>query len=312
MNSLKKGMIKLFIILFFSVQLLGNGTGTLIANAAGTNQAKVMLDSYEIKKGKVVEGGTIELELVFKNIDSKLTAENITIDIEAADDLMYPVYGESNQIYIEKIEPKATQKVTVKLDIASSLKERAAVRINFSVFYYDKSNGEDKNETFILLPTVQECAMNVKNLSVADTATVGAKSLISVACANAGISEIYKAVMYIEGDVLPEQKKVAIGNIPVAGQQAFDCYVNFQKAGAQKLKIRFEYKDAEGHTFKTVEEEYTVQVSESVAATEQPAKTEEGKNQQNENSLLWKTCLAGALVIAVILAGVMIVRKRRR
>lgn len=299
-----------FLVLIVLLPIFEKVSSNSFVSAATTNQAKIMIEAYDIIKGKVVEGGKIELELTFKNIDSKLTAENITVDLEAVDDMMYPIYGESNQIFIEKIQPKGTHKVKVKLDIAPSLKERTAVRLNFLISYFDKINGESRNETFILLPTVQECVMNVKNLSVANTATLGAKSLISVACVNAGITEIYEAFMYIEGDILAEQKKVLIGNIPVGEQMNFDTSVNFQKAGEQTIKIQFEYKDSEGHKFKTSEAEYIIHVTENEVATKEPLDADSKEPSQVDNSILWKVSLAGGLLVGVILV-IVIIKKRR-
>lgn len=282
-----------------------------ITAVAARKNAKVLLTSYEVTKGKVIEGGSIELALTFENASKNLDAEDIVISMETADSLIYPVYGESNQIYIDKIPVKGKKVVKVKCDIAPSLKEAHAIKMNFTIEYTDKNNRSNKNNTFVLLPAVQECVMSIKSLSIGERATKGSKLLISVVCANIGIVEIQNVVMNIEGDILEDQKSVNIGNIAVNGQQAFDSYVNFQSTGTQILKINFKYTDAEGHKFKTEVEEYKVEVEEGIIASIQPSEEAKEKIKSAGGISLWKVCMLGVGAIVCILLIVFFIKRKK-
>lgn len=319
-------------VVLIVAQLVGIWNGTAVIEAKD-KRPRILLDSYEITEGQLTPGGTVKIKFNFKNTSTTIAANNLLITYSESDNMIQPEDGESNQFYIEEIEPSSYESVEIQMRVsdnivmkqdsqegAQRIEKSIASKVEFNISYlYDReeSSYEASNDTYIILPITQECVLDVKNLTMADTGVVGSKSFVSVVCVNEGTTPISDVVMHIEGNIEEEQKEVKIGNIPVGAQQALDYYVTMQQEGNQKLEIYFTYEDEKGVKYKSVKKEYNISVSGS--QTIMPTANGDNVQEQSETTgsdtfqlSLSNICILGAAVIALILIIIFIIKRKRR
>ena len=158
-------------------------------------KTRIMITSYSVSDD-VGPGDDFDLTFTVKNTSPVNNAYSILLTMSSSAETIYPVYGQSDQVYIEALAPNQEQEVTVHLEAAASL-EAFSVDYIIGMSYFDDVEGTTSNQSTIQIPIGQESALVVQNYSVSDTATVGAKSRISVNYQNLGLDELNDVVMHV-------------------------------------------------------------------------------------------------------------------
>ena len=302
-------------------------------NNENTSKPRILLEKYEITDGRLVPGANVKMSMTFKNESATADARDVLVTYSTENNDINPVFGASNQFYIDKIPAKETRTIEVKMEVSQEIDMRQMsedttenasknVKLSMNIKYRTSSGGEESNELNILLPVTQECVLDIKNVSLADNVKLGADSLVSLVYANTGISSVYNVVMHIQGEIPDDQKTSKIGNVGTGAQQAIDYYITLQKEGKQVVKINFTYEDEDGNEYSTEEKEYTIYVEDT--ATIEPNSADDSQNMNEENVevtviqgkdvSIWKICFAciGAIIIILIIVFVTHIKKNKK
>lgn len=283
----------------------------ITSNAKTATASRVMITSYSIEEGKLFPGEIVKLKIGFKNTSKTNDVSNVLVSYTGEGNGVYPVLGKGNQLYIEKIEANKIQYVTIALEVQKGL-EVTNVPVNFGVEYVDEKTGKSSNLATIVLPIMQNETLEISNLTVSATGTLGAKSLVSISYKNIGQEEIKSLRMLLNGKIYEEQKEVDLGNLEAGEMKYLDYYVNFLKVGEQRLNISFSYQDTYGNQYTIEEQEFNISVSESVAGLQTPKTQEAQAGSQGFKIELWFLFILGGMVCFVGIVVLLFKKKKRK
>ncbi len=227
------------------------------------------IDSYEIEKGDFSPGSEATVSFQLRNRSTKV-AKDIRIQV-SADNGVTPVYGDSNQIFLEQISAGATQELLVDFDIPDEIDaEKTAIMLQIS---YGFGADREMNSPSIFVPIQHTNAFEINSVSVAESTKVGAKALVSVTYSNQTEATLRNVKFLFEGAIAADSKYVEIGNVESGVSLYKDMYVVFTEQGQQDLEIQVSYEDAEGKSYtKDVSKESILVMADSTA---QPDKSYE-------------------------------------
>ncbi len=274
-----------------------------IVYAAGN---RVVVDSYSIEKGDFTPGSTATLAFQLKNIGGAASAKNIFIQMSSTTGIT-PVYGESNQKYVEKIVSNGMVKVFFKVDIPTAIEtEKADILLRIE---YETAKGEDReNQVTVAIPVNNNGELEINNVSIPENAKAGIKALISVSYANGSDITLRDSQIHIKGNVKEDGSSIEIGNIESGMSKYKDLYVTFQDPGEQKIELTFSYNDAEG---KKITKEICEEMV-TVIANTQIEKDFNSDRQVKKEDTLHKNIVKGMILLAIGMVCLGIVKSWRK
>lgn len=228
-----------------TVKATGNNNNNN-SNNSGSGTAIVELESYEIEEGVLAAGSEVTLNLNFHNISSDNSASRFTLSLASESNMVFPVYGDDNQVYVGTISADETKTVSVPLKISKYF-NLDIVDLECRIGYASNGNAMS-NEIAIAIPSNTAYMLNASSVTVADTAIVGGKSLININYNNAGGTDITDANLVVEGNIWKDSKVISLGTVAAGRNYLKDFYIRFKESGEQEIKIKLVYTDASGST----------------------------------------------------------------
>lgn len=283
------------------------GVGEVTTPQLDELSPKLMISSYKISKGELIPGEEFTLKLTIKNTNPYVGVENAMISYVATNNTVYPVFGESNQKFIGKIDGGKSIIVELPMTVADKV-SNYLVTVNFVLDYANSISGSVTASSSIVLPIYINNTMNISSLSVARASILGSKSLISVVYSNTGANELRNIIMHLEGDIPETQKAVSLGDLKVNGQGIRDYYVNFNQEGEQKLAISFTYEDEKGAIYNIPATEYITVVNQPPAPVMEPTQPNTSYQDTGLGFELWQWMVIGGVVIGVIIIILIVIR----
>ena len=259
--------------------------------------AVVDIENYEVEEGTLNPGEQIALNLKVKNNSDKTDAKNAVVTFESMDGALAPIYGDDNQIYIGTIP--AGQTVNVRIEAVVNKQYRADSTALKCYFTYISGASSLNNVVAINIPTNASGILQAESVVVAENATVGVNTLVSVRCKNGGTTSINDAKMLVTGNVQEDNKEIALPVIGEGKMIAEDYYVSFVESGIQNLQLALQYTDAKGNVCTIDCGEYKVNVTNKTAGTGYDGVVEQ---TTGTSTAILKVILLGAVVCMV--AGV--------
>lgn len=298
----KERKIGIFIVLLFMVSVFGGSRFYLSHTTAYAAGNRIVIDSYNIEKGDFTPGSTATIAFKLKNIGGNVNMKNIYIQMSSTSGIT-PVYGESNQKYVDMLAAGQTVEVVFKVDVPTTVDaEKAEVILKME---YEASKEEDKsNQAAVYIPIKNTGELEINNVSVTDSAKVGAKTLISVSYANGSDITLKDAVINIDGNIEDEGTSVELGNIEAGISKYKDMYVTFTKTGEQPVELTLSYKDAEG---KTITKEVCNETVNVMAADKVVEDTDDNTQMQTDNKMK-KNIMKVIVLLAIVGVCVSIIR----
>lgn len=264
------------------------------------NEPRLVIDSYTIIDGRPVSGGQTTLSLVLKNLSIDKSVSNILLTYQNTySEAIYPIDGDSNQVYTSEISANSEYKVDIPICIVNEYKSKTAP-ITITLKYEDSDENSYTNNTEIYLPILQKDELVINGLTVAKKGMKNDEALINFNYGNNTINDLYSVTMYIDGKISEDQKKVELGDLKVDEYKTFEYNVNLQTEGDQTINIRFTYNDGKGNAYSIDKGKYDITSSEkSTLKTDQTSKRDKFVDL---NLSIWKLCIINcALIILVIL-----------
>lgn len=273
---------------------------------------KLIIESYHVEGEQLIPGEDFTLKLKIKNTNPYVDAHNVMISYSSSNLVVYPVYGESNQSFIEKVSAGKSEVVELHMTVLENANTNVA-SISIQMDYSSDNSSNSISSSGIILPISASCNMEIRSLSVAQSSMLGSKSLVSIAYTNTGSADIRNAKMILEGDILEEQKEVLLGDLLIGAQASKDCYVNFQHEGEQNLSISFSYEDSNGVVYTIPEQKFTTMVNPIVVDSSGVTAPNEEPNQTLFEELeLWQVVLMIGGIVAILIIIIAIIHSKNR
>lgn len=266
----------------------------------GAENNVILLDSYKVSKGDFTAGTSATISFWIKNASKNRTIKGVVVEYYS--DNLTPVYKDDNQEYVDSISPG--QKVEVQFDVdLSSVIEEEKVGLSLKVRgTFQEDEIESQNTMSISIPIQQSSEFVVNSVSVADSAVVGSKALISISYSNQSDSAIKDVVLHIDGDIREEQKEVKIGNMESGASQYQDVYIEFNNEGEEKIVLSITYLDSKG---KEVEKEITTETVDVIGIQNTTPKP--GQQAQGDKDGLLKKIEKVIVLELICVVGVAII-----
>lgn len=254
----------------------------------------LMVVSYEIEKGDFSPGAESTIKFIIKNQNIKAAATDIVAQITPGSSTVTTVYGETNQRFLGNIGPGQTLEVSFRLDVDSEV-DVNKVQVSLSLNY--KMSGEsESSSSSVFIPVKQNGGIVINGVSVANSAKIGSRALISVTYENSGSETLKNVTFRLDGNIEEEGKTVEIGNLESGASDYHDAYVIFTELGEQTVNISVEYTDMEGNKF-------TKDVSSEVITVSEGEVTNNNNNavvMPNQGSGILKTVLKYLVLVAIL------------
>lgn len=237
------------------------------AKQAKAEGGALMIDSVEIEKGDFSPGSTAILSFKIKSVGLSTTATDIIVQF-SSDSGVTPVFGESNQKYIGSITPAQLTELKFEVNVPSIMEvERVQVSLEMS---YDLRGEKSANTASVYIPVQYNSGVVVNGVSVAESAKIGSKALISITYANGSDETLKDVTFHLDGNIEESTSTVEIGNLESGASNYQDVYVIFNDLGEQTVDITVSYTDMEGNTFtKDVSSEVITVSNEEIATDDQ-------------------------------------------
>ena len=225
---------------------------------AGATVAFVEIADYEIAEGVVEAGNDVKVNINLHNASSSIIANNVIVTLSSNSGMVYPSYGNDNQVYVGSIGANKTSTATVPITISPDFKGSAIDLV--CVIGFESRGARLSNTATIVLPTSNGSALSIKSIDVSAKATVYGKSLLSVNYVNNSADSISDAKLTITGNVDNDSKVIELGAISAGKSYLKDFYITFVQTGIQDVDITLTYSDANGETVETNLGTYSVNV----------------------------------------------------
>ena len=281
-------------------------TDVYATQIASADSAVIDIETYEVVEGTLSAGGQITLKLRVKNNSEVSDAHNTVVTFESANGALAPVYGDDNQIFIGTVPAGQTMDVVVDA-VVSTQYEADAVQMR-CYFNYVSGVVALSNAVVINIPTNVSGNLTVDAINVAENATVGVNSLVSIRCKNNGTYAITDAKLVITGAVEEESKEIVLPTIGAGKTVAEDCYVRFAEPGVQDVKIEVRYTDSKENVCIIEGGNHKVKVTSNIDESGYDAVVEQ---VEGVGSMVKKIVLLGAAALMIMGVMVSYFKKRR-
>lgn len=275
------------------------GSETKAAEISGESSAIVSVESYKVEEGALNPGEEITINLKLKNNSAVTAAQNVMVTFDSANYALLPIYGEGNQEFVDYIAPNSTVELSVKATVNTMYNADAAqLKCHFD---YVSGTVSLSNETTLYIPTYVSGNLIAESAVVAENATVGVNTLVSVRYKNSSSVDITDAKLIIDGNINEESKEIDLPTVGAGKTYTNDYYVNFEQKGIQTLTLQYVYTDAQGNSYVTDCGEYKVNVTKAVQENSDAVIEE-------ENSMAMYIVKFGLLAIAGLIIVVVVIR----
>lgn len=270
----------------------------------------IYVESYQVTEGTLVPGAKMKLELTLKNGSSIIATDDLLLSFYSADELIYPVFGRANQIFLGTMKENETKIVEIPIVISEKAGTEKA-KLSFQVNCSGRNgNGIYTNTFFISLPIEQVSLLEVKNISIASNLVEGTKSLVSIGLTNSGKKSLSHVMFHAEGEIDESQKTLEIGTLSAKDSRYLDTYVSFLNSGSQQISFWFTYQDENGTEYTTDAGTYVVDVAKKTDDSSDITQETLEENQKTEKN---STIVFGILILFALLAvGVVLFAIQKR
>lgn len=292
MRNMKKIITNICLSMMMVCSLFLPNMVSYAAGLASADSAVIDIENYEVEEGALNPGEQITLKFTVKNNSEVSDAENTVMTFETINGALAPVYGDDNQVYIGTVPAGQTVDVIVDAVVSKQFNaESAQLKCNFDYVSGTVALG---NTVAINIPANVSGNLIAESTVVAENATLGVNSLVSIRCKNAGTTAITDGKLVITGNVQEENKEIRLPNITAGKTISEDYYVSFTESGIQSLQLEYQYTDAKGNMCTVDCGEYKVNVTNNTYGAGNSAVVEQ---VGGTSPLILKIILLGAAML---------------
>ncbi len=211
---------------------------------------QLVVSSYSIEEGAAFPGETITIRLTLTNTNEYSIAYNILLSY-TSNNAIYPVYGESNQVYIEKLEMGDSTDIDLSLVIDPEY-DSSAAQIYFSMGYSNIGGSTFSNSSSIFLPiqSIDEIGeITIDNVTLTNKVTYGDAAQLYIAYENTGNVDATNVLLTLSGNIAEDKKEIELADLKTGASNFLNYDVVFQDTGEQELSIALTFEDENGNKY---------------------------------------------------------------
>lgn len=270
--------------------------------SAGYTWPQLSLTGYEVASGSLAANQDVVLRFFIQNNSTENQVRDLLLTFSDSRSSLYPVYGTSNQAYVDIIEPGAVATVEKEFTVAASVSEAVVLQIGMQ--YMGGIYGTLlSTSSSIYLPIWQASGFNAQ-LNIAQIAYVGEPVYLSGIISNSSTKNLTDVWVMVEGTFEGAPLKLEMGTLAPGEQQSFETTVTFSQVGAETpLTVTFEFFDEQGNQVSSEPSEYVINVMDANNApqTQDQAGGLEGFLASIPSMGVLGVSLAAAGVLAVLM-----------
>ena len=261
-----------------------------------TFQPKIIVDSYKCSKKNIYAGEDFNVEIVLKNTNKSMSAENMMITAGSENESLQ-IKSKSDSVYIDNIP--ANGRTTVKYNITSANGlPTGQYTLNLTMSYADKNGNVYDTTGQIKLNINQKTKVQFDELVISDEAEIGDVIEASINAMNLGNEKVKNVRAQISGDGLRPQGTIFVGDIEAGqiGNASANIDVvrmkeNGKGYGTSNGIVTYFYENEKGEE-ETVTQEFQIAIKELSIS-------QDDANTGNDTKQWW----IAIVIIVVVLAG---------
>lgn len=302
---MKKIINSLVLMCVLIISIVGMVPSTV--HATGEANPRIIIENYSISNDEIAPGEEFELTLKLRNTSIFYDTYSVVTTISDKTGSVYPVYGNSDQIYVERVYARNTWDITFKLKAAKEIEE-AVIPLNVYITYNDnKFFDRQINDTYIYIPVKLSGNLNIYNVTVPENAVIETKSRIAIDYENTGTGTLKNIVMNVDGGELFEPYTTNLYSLNGGTRSTAEIFVDCQKVGDIPITVSFSYEDEDGKVYETEATTYTIKVVPQTGN----AGVDDVIIVNGGVSILTFVIMAAIVVIAMIILFILKNRERR-
>lgn len=301
-----KNLIKVFILCIMVAVGVAMGIPSTV-NATGEANPRLLVESYTITDDEVKPGEEFELILKIRNTSLFYDTYSVVVMVTDETGSVYPIYGSSDQRYIERVYARNSWDITIPLKAIDNI-DLDTIPLKVTITYNDNYFIEKQvNYTMINLPVRLTGALNVVTCGVPNTTTRGTKARINTTYENNGTRALYNVTMNVSGGDAFSPISTNLYSIGGGDRKNAEVYLDCYEIGEMPIEIYFSYEDEQGEVYQTEKMQYKISVKE--AGSSEFDNTEVVIVGGSVNSITF-VLMAAIVIIAIVI--LLLVRKRYR
>lgn len=230
--------------------------------ATGEGNPRLMVESYVITNDEVVPGEEFELTLKIRNTSIFYDTYSVIVDVTDETGSVYPVYGFSDQRYIERVYARNSWDITIPLKASENIK-LTTIPLLITITYNDNYFiDKQKNETRINLPVRLSGDLNLISCTVPEKVSQGTKARISATYENKGSKSLYNVIMTVIPPNAENAVETNLYSIVGGKQNTAEVYMECKEVGDLPVDVIFTYENEQGEVFQTEAYRYEITVTE--------------------------------------------------
>jgi hypothetical protein len=290
------------------------------SSAIGSSKPQIIIESYDYG-GKAVTGGKeFILTMNIKNTGST-AIENVKMTVTSAADTSsggdvggaFTPAKSSNTFFIPRLEGGATiQKQIALLPKSDAAPKSYGVSVGFKyeAVLDNKRESLDADET-IAIPLTQPDRFEVNDPEIPGPMFLGQQNQMNISYVNKGKSKIFNLSVKLTGNFTAAESNSYIGNVDTGTGDTYQATITPNEEGMLKGTAEFSYEDANGTT-KTLTKEFSCEVVADQGNAEGDIPSQPTDQPKDSGFPLIWIFGAGAGVLAVAVAGLIIFLKRKK
>lgn len=279
-------------------------TVTILSDGSTAKKPQLMIDNYSYG-GSVVQAGTdFYLNIGLFNTSGK-TLTNVKVSLTNEDGVFVPVGG-SNSFFVDSIKAKGHYTKSIRLSTKPQA-EQKTTPITVKMTYEAGSGDPLEADDVIAIPVTQRTRLVVDEIVPPTEVYVGQQGTCELEFYNMGKTVLSNLRINCEGnfDVM-ESNSYYAGNMESGKSDSYRFNYIPREVGPMEGTITFTYEDGNGDP-QFLEVPFTFQVMEAPVYDE-----ENPEEMQPEKQKPWALIIAGAVIVAGIVAGVLFKRHRKK
>ena len=183
--------------------------------AEEVSNPKIMLTGYSVEEGASASGDTM-VYLDFTNMSKVYDFSEILITYTSPNNTVAPVFGVTNQIYIDTLKAGKTKRIELPIVLLDAGTQYG--RMDFNIQYTYAGSKNAANYSYIVFLKQRDGNLTITNANIARATTVGAQTIASISYMNNSSITMYNVKIHFGGDI--EEKEVYIGTVG-AGENGY-------------------------------------------------------------------------------------------
>lgn len=197
----------------------------------------------------VSAGSTFSLTLTGQNSHSKLSIDNVLMQVDCPDDLQ--LEHPSNSFYIGDIKKDGSFEQTLNITVSPTASSgNYSITLHFDYEYVDDdARRYDSISHEFSIPVSHPLRFVLSPVDTLPEYVCGEKHSIYSSCANLSHSDIYNVSAILSTELSSPQKTIYLGNLHSGGTASTQFTVLAPEAGTFPATITYRYEDQYGQTF---------------------------------------------------------------